>query len=366
MKGPSLKFLIIVTVCLAIAAGCATPVAAPEPPTPLAPEGMDVVRAWADAIYRGDVDAALSYFTDDGAYLLSYPARGKEEMRWEFNRLAGLETKQENFDCQPLDDKLSCTYTFLDGCMAASGAKGLPVKATFTFQDGKIKEAAAYTVPSPEWDSYWKFVSTVGSWESVFRREQSAKAAEGTKEAGAIRIAICRDYANAVKTQAPATEAAAHAWMEAINSGDLDAALARLTDDASFLFWNDRTTGKEQLSAMFAWLAGRETQYRITDCEWQGAGTQCALSVVDGCIAASGAPDGLSGKMTFESLEDGTLTSVVGAQVVGTNAYRTWLDAEHAWAAAERADELAQAEGYSKEAGAMAVKLCREYAAAQK
>ncbi len=85
---------------------------------------------------------------------------------------------------------------------------------------------------------------------------------------------------------------------------------------------------------------------------------------MDGCIAASGAPDGLSGKMTFNSLEDGTLTSVVGAQVVGTKAYQTWLEAARAWAAAKHADELAQAEGYSKPAGVMAVKLCREHAAA--
>jgi hypothetical protein len=42
----------------------------------------------------------------------------------------------------------------------------------------------------------------------------------------------------------------------------------------------------------------------------------------------------------------------------------TWLEAETAWASANRAGELGQAEGYSQEAGAMVVKLCREYAAA--
>lgn len=81
MKTQALKLLVVVTVCLAIA-GCAAPAtvpptATPIPPTPLAPEGLDVVRAWADTIYRGDVDAALSYFTDDGNYLLYYTAYGK-------------------------------------------------------------------------------------------------------------------------------------------------------------------------------------------------------------------------------------------------------------------------------------------------
>ena len=41
---------------------------------------------------------------------------------------------------------------------------------------------------------------------------------------------------------------------------------------------------------------------------------------------------------------------------------REWIEAERAWASENRADELAQTEGYSQEAGAMAVKLCQEYA----
>jgi hypothetical protein len=88
------------------------------------------------------------------------------------------------------------------------------------------------------------------------------------------------------------------------------------------------------------------------------------VSVTDGCIAASGAADGLNGKMTFYSEEDGTLRQVnVAPTAVERKAYETWLEAETAWASANRADELAQAEGYSQEAGEMAVQLCKEYAA---
>lgn len=266
-------FLLTVALLAACAApATAPPTATPLPPTPLAPEGMDVVQAWADAIYRGDVDAALSYFTDDGNYLLGYTAYGKEDMRWVFNWLAGLETKQKNFDCQPQDGKLVCAYTTLDGCMAASGAAGLPVKAVFTFQDGKIKEAVGYAVSGPEWGGYSEFQDMVMSWESVFRPEESAKAraTEFTKEGAPVRIKLCRDYANAVKTQAPATEAAAHAWVAALNSGDVDAALALFREKAMFKFWNDTSQGEEQMRAMFDWLAGKETQYQITNCEWGG------------------------------------------------------------------------------------------------
>jgi hypothetical protein len=89
------------------------------------------------------------------------------------------------------------------------------------------------------------------------------------------------------------------------------------------------------------------------------------MSVVDGCIAAFGAPEGLPGKITLYSLEDGTLTNAFAVlPVAERKAYGDWLDAETAWASANRADELAQAEGYSRAAGEMAVKLCQEYAAA--
>ena len=62
---------------------------------------------------------------------------------------------------------------------------------------------------------------------------------------------------------------------------------------------------------MFDWLAGKETQYQITDCVWDGLGVKCALSTIHGCIAAYGAPDGLPGNMTIFSLEDGTLRQIV-------------------------------------------------------
>lgn len=347
------------------------PTSTPVPPTPAtlpaeaaAPDQIAVVQAWADAIYSGDVDAALSYFTDDGNYLLYYTAYGKESMRWVFNWLAGLETKWEILDCQPQGDSIACNLTVLDGCMAAHGSKGLPVKAVFTFGDGKIKEVTG-SGEGPEWDDYWAWGSLVGSWARVFRIEQSAKAVEGTTEGGAVQIGICRDYQNAMKTQPAATEASARAWVDAINNGDVDAALAAFTDDPKFQFWKDQAMGVEEVRSMFEWMAGKETRLRIADCEWVGADIQCVLSVSDGCMEAYGAADGMPGKVTFYSLEDGTLHQFSAFLLVTERkAYEEWLEAEAAWASASRAGELAQAEGYSKAAGEMAVKLCREYATA--
>jgi len=168
-----------------------------------------------------------------------------------------------------------------------------------------------------------------------------------------------------MKTQPAATEAAAGALVDAISKGDVDAAMAVFNDDPRFRFWDDKGAGVEEVRAMLDWMSGKEARLRIGDCEWTGTGVTCVLSVADGCMEAYGAAGGLPGKMTFFSLEDGTLREVSGlVNVTERKAYAGWLEAEAAWASASRASELAQAEGYSKGAGEMAVKLCREYGAA--
>ncbi len=360
----------LLAACAAPAAAPAPPVDTPEPPadTPEPPaaesDPVAVVQAWADAMYRGDVDAALDLFTDDGSYMIGGTASRPQEMRWLFDWYASLETKWEILDCQPKDASIACDLAVLDGCIAASGSKGLPMKATFTLQDGKIKEAVG-SGTGPEWNAYWDFTSTSGSWMRVFRPEEYARFQEGTVEGGKLIIKLCREYKNAVKTQGPATAAAAQSLVNAINSGNADAALALLTDDAKFGMLNDKAAGVEELRSMFDWLASRETQFQISDCEWKGISTQCAMTVVDGCVTAFGAPDGLPGKMTFSSLEDGTLRNVSGVLAgAERKSYDEWIEAESAWASTNRAEEFAQAEGYSQAAGAMAVKLCQEYAAA--
>lgn len=338
------------------------PTATPVPPTPVADPAAPI-KAWAEVLNRGDVDGALAAFTDDGKYLIDYTAYDKESMRWVFNKLAGLETLHENLDCQPQDGKIACEYTVLDGCMAASGSKGLPVNALFILEDGKIKEAFGHGT-GPEWDAYWDWVTLVQLWKGAFRAEESAKIEEGTIEWGALANKLCQEYATAVETQGPATTAAAQSLVDAINNGDVDAALALFTDDPKVQIWNDKVAGMEQLRAMFDWLAGGGTQYQMAECKWQGMGVQCAVSFVDGCMEAFGAPEGLPGKMTFRSREDGTLQQVIGfLEPAERKAYNDWLEGKDAWASANRAGELAQAEGYSKLAGEMAVKLCQDYAA---
>jgi len=345
-----------------------TPVPPADTPAPPAAESdpIAVVEAWVEALNSGDKDAALDLFTDDIRYRMHYTANNKQELGWVFTWLTGLDTEFEVLNCQPQDDKADCSLTVTDGCIAISASPTLPVKSIFTVQDGKIKEAVGSST-GPDWNAYWSFVPIVQSWERVFRPEEYAYYTknEGTYEAAQVAIKLCREYENVVKTQEPATAAAAQGLVEAINAGDADAALALFTesDETKFRVMSNEVVGADQMATMFSYLAGKDAQLQVTNCEWQGIGTQCAVILVDGCIAASGAADGLHGKMTFNSQEDGALRQVIVLPAAGERkTFETWLEAETAWASANRADELAQAEGYSQEAGAMAVKLCQEYA----
>jgi ketosteroid isomerase-like protein len=236
-------------------------------------------------------------------------------------------------------------------------------------EDGKISEVSG-NLDGARWNDYFaKWSPPAQAWMRVNRAEELTQIDPNPdrRQAGALQIKLCRDYEAAVKIQEPATASAAQDLVNAINSNDIDAALVLLTDDAKFQMLNDNAEGTDQMRSMFDWLAGKETQYQISDCEWQGIATQCAVSITDGCIAVSGAADGLHGKMTFYSLEDGTLRQVnVAPTAVERKAYQTWLEAETVWASEAHADELAQTEGYSRAAGEMAVQLCREYATAQK
>lgn len=361
----------------ALLAASAAPAAAPAPPadTPAPPvaesDPVAVAQAWVDAINNGDEDAALALMTDDIDFSVwEYNAHGKENLRRQIlDWWVGLDTKYQIVTCESQENQVSCEMNVVDGCIAAFGAtEGLPTKMTLVVQeDGKISKVAG-NLNGARWNDYFRTWSPLAqSWMQANRAAELRQIdpEPDRKQAGALQIKLCRDYENAVKTQGPATDAAAQSLVDAINYGDSNAALAFFmeADDVSFRVLNDEAQGAEETRAMLDWFASKETQFQISDCEWQGIGTQCAVTLVDGCIAASGVPDGLHGKMTFNSQEDGTLRQVVVLPAAADRKpYQTWLEAETAWASANRADELAQAEGYSQEAGAMAVKLCREYA----
>jgi ketosteroid isomerase-like protein len=164
----------------------------------------------------------------------------------------------------------------------------------------------------------------------------------------------------------PATDLVApvKAWVDAINKGDVEAALAPFTDNVWWTAsYRDTEAGKEHLRGLFESLAGIETKHQIGDCQPEGADVVCAFSIVDGCIAAYGAPDGLSAKLTFKFQPDGKIgeTSMT-ADDPRWKDYLNFYGAETAWAVKNHAEEVAKAEEGGREGGATVAKLCQEYA----
>jgi 7,8-dihydropterin-6-yl-methyl-4-(beta-D-ribofuranosyl)aminobenzene 5'-phosphate synthase len=151
------------------------------------------------------------------------------------------------------------------------------------------------------------------------------------------------------------------AYYAALNSGDVDAALAFFTDDVKFRGEN-YATGKEMLRGVFDWLVGTEVKHGPPDCQSQNDRVVCAFSIDDACIAASGATDGLPAQGEYLLQPDGKIReaseSLGGA---GWDAYIEWDNSFQGWAMLNRAEEW-RGFGHSKEFAPRLAKLCKEYA----
>lgn len=363
--------LLMAALLAACAAPAAAPTATPVPPTatpvpPTATPGpLDVARAYETAWNTFDAAAVTALFAEPFNTDYGFPMTDKTAWSegWPYGMARGMGMRIAMHDCEVSGDTVTCKVASQSPCFT------MDVIEALTVQDGKITKLEHRGIPAE--DARWEEYSTaVEKWAEEQGLDEwpayQAEVAKGTYgyDWGAGFVSLCQKYADFLEKQVPVITASAQALVDALNGGDVDAAVAYFTDDAKVTFAKDQVAGKDQLSSLFNWLAGKETQVQITDCVWQGDKLVCTMSVVDGCMAASGAPEGLpDGMITFLPQEEGALRNVVGVlSVTERKPYETWLEAEAAWASANRADEFAQAQGYSREAGAMAVKLCREYA----
>jgi 7,8-dihydropterin-6-yl-methyl-4-(beta-D-ribofuranosyl)aminobenzene 5'-phosphate synthase len=374
MKDQWSKLFVVTAAFLLLASAC---VASPPPPTPTAlppsptPDPAAPVHAWADALNSGDVDTMLALFTDDAQYRLFFDATGKVGLRGVFNWLVGLKAKNEIGDCQqPKNDRVMCDLTVVDDCIAAFGApEGLAAKGTYIFrEDGKIQQVVG-AQEGAGWDGYWKWVDEVFAWQRTNRAEESAKADYSFgKDGGAAQIKLCKEYGESLKATPTAKSdltAPVKAWVDALNSGDVDAALAPFTDDVKFLVFEYYASNKDELRAIFDWLAGLETKYQVTECQPKDGGVVCTMPVVDACIAGFGATDGLPTKMEFSFQEDGKISKVSGNLEGGewNNYFSKWVYPGTSWMRANRPDESAKVDAAAnrREAGAIQTKLCKLY-----
>ena len=162
----------------------------------------------------------------------------------------------------------------------------------------------------------------------------------------------------------PDPAAPVQAWVDALNSGDVDAALAPFADDVQYHFIFDAIR-KEHVRSVFDWLVGIEAKYKIVDCQQpQSDRVECAFTVSDGCIIPYGAVDSLAVKGVYVVGDDGKIKQVTGAtEGVEWDNYWKYGDAVLAWQKANRAEEAFKVENSPpKEGGAVQIKLCKEYA----
>ena len=176
--------------------------------------------------------------------------------------------------------------------------------------------------------------------------------------------------APAPPTAAPDLVAPVEAWVDAINKGDVDAALELLADNAEYSAHylanqsGRKFSGKEQVRPAFDYLVGMETKSQVKDCQPQDDRVVCSLSVVHACIAAFGAPDGLAAKLEFIYQSDGKAREVsFFLDDPRSEDYTRFVFASDAWGAENRAQEWAKLDPIdSWLGGSIQAKFCKEYA----
>jgi SnoaL-like domain len=211
LKGSALCFGLLCVALLLVSCQAAlmpapTPTAVPPPPT--AALDLDApLKAWADAINKGDVDAALGLLADDPTW--SAPmmgmawvggASGKERVRAAFDQLAGMEASLGVKDCQPQDDRMVCAVNVAEGCIVAFGEPdGLTGKLMFIYQPDSRAREVSITLDDPKLRDYTKFFAAEEAWVLQNRSEHSAKQYERSREGGSVAAKLCREYAETLK-----------------------------------------------------------------------------------------------------------------------------------------------------------------------
>jgi ketosteroid isomerase-like protein len=373
----------LVLVCVLVAAGC-VPAATPAPPSPTAapptsvpptpapptpvpptppPDPAATVKAWVEAFNKGDVDAALAFFADSATAMGHFQAASKDDLRMSFQWLAGMEAKLGAPDCKPGDGGVMCTFTYTDGCLAAAGIMdGVGLRGAIDIQpDGKIR-AAPLAADGEGWGKYAVWDNQFQAWARAshadlwINRERLEFAPEWVK--------LCKEYAESLKAApTPATDLVApvKAWADAMNAGDLDAAVALFADDAQWV-GDPAASGQEELRSLFDWWRGLETKYQIAECKPQADRVFCSISEVNACILAFGAADGFPKDLVFTYRPDGKIQQASFTRGLEWNDFEGFLGQVGNWARVNRSEQFAQIQEDTFTGAPIVFKLCQEYA----
>ena len=154
------KLFVVVTVCLAIAAGWCPHSQLPHrllpTPTPL----PDIVQKYQDAYTRHDVDAATALFTEDATYRWGdyFTTSDRTMIRNWLEYGAALNAQTVVNNCKPTGPTVTCEWRFVNDCFGAEGAVGagydIGGTIVFTVKEGKISEYVLAESPDPEYHQW--------------------------------------------------------------------------------------------------------------------------------------------------------------------------------------------------------------------
>ena len=252
---------LLLIVVLALAA-CQAPAAAPAEPA-AAPNAEAVVQALADALNAGDVDAAMALMSDNPSFTTDETITGVDAVRGLYAELvAGDFRIQPNVQSVEGDTIKSKTLTWGAGMPPA--VEPLEADEVYIVQDGKISSI---------------------SWTPT---EESAK-----------KLAAFMTGMEA--------EATVQALADALNAGDVDAAVALIADNAIFdMADGEPLNGADQFRELFDYLVAGHFRIEATPKNTDGG-----TVTTDTKTWGDGIPGGGPNIATeVYVVEDGKITSI--------------------------------------------------------
>jgi ketosteroid isomerase-like protein len=215
--------------------------------TACGPKPLDVVNAWVAALNKGDINATLSHLADDATVTIVPPAEGDgvynghAEIRGWYESLAAAKGVTTLSDCQANGETVTCLDTYADEGLKAMGVDFIEGTWVAVIRDGKI-QSYTFTI-TPE--SLAKFPPPPPSHQDV-----------------------------------------ASAWQEALNKGDIDAALSYLADDATVAIippaeGDGIFNGHAEIRGWYESLVTARGITTLSDCQVNGETITCLDTYVD-------------------------------------------------------------------------------------
>ena len=191
----------------------ATPTPTPIPPTDTpaptpTPGPLDIIKAYESAMHRGDTDAALDLFVDEGLRYEVWAAyaEDKESLRFWLDYWIGVGHPDDTYrDCQPAGEEVTCIQDLYDGvCLEAFGLDVMHSEITFAFQNGKIR-AMSGDIVNDQKVAFYGAVAKKNEWAAENIPEKWREwlsipetAGGSGREFAELDLEICGEYLEAM------------------------------------------------------------------------------------------------------------------------------------------------------------------------